>query len=72
MADLINLNKARKAKARAQKTVTAQQNRVRFGTPAALRLAARGQRSLDAARLDGVKRNGMRSETFEGGSGEDQ
>jgi hypothetical protein len=42
MADIINLNKARKAKARADKSVHAQENRVRFGR-------TRAQKQADAA-----------------------
>lgn len=37
MADIVNLNRARKAKARAEKEKTAQTNRITHGTPKALR-----------------------------------
>ena len=47
MADPINLNKARKAKSRAQAKATAAQNRVKFGRPKAETTAAK----LEAARL---------------------
>ncbi len=34
MADIVNLRRARRAKARAEKEVVAAENRVRFGRPA--------------------------------------
>jgi hypothetical protein len=37
MAEIVNLNKARKAKAKAEKTKTAEANRVLHGTPKSLR-----------------------------------
>jgi hypothetical protein len=45
MAELINLRRARKAKARAEKDKAAEANRVAHGTPKSLR-------KLDAARKD--------------------
>ena len=45
MAEIVNLNKARKAKAKADKTKTADANRVLHGTPKAVR-------NLEAARKD--------------------
>lgn len=57
MAELINLNKARKAKAKAADRASAAQNRVKFGRPKADTAAAK----LDAERarreLDGKKRD---------------
>jgi hypothetical protein len=58
MAELINLRRARKAKARSEKEKQAEANRVTHGTPKVLRklekarteLAARG---LENKRLDG-------------------
>jgi hypothetical protein len=41
MAELINLRRARKARAKAQKEKTAQANRVLHGTPKALRNLAK-------------------------------
>ena len=56
MAELINLNKARKARARAEGKSQAARNRVRFGLAKDQKAAA----ALDAARtqrdLDGKKR----------------
>ena len=54
MADLINLNRARKSKAKAENSAEARQNRLRFGQTKAqqenLRLVqARAARSLDGA-----------------------
>jgi Domain of unknown function (DUF4169) len=37
MAEIVNLNRARKARARAEKQKTAETNRVAHGTPKALR-----------------------------------
>ena len=37
MAEIVNLNRARKAKARAEKDKTAQANRIAHGTPKALK-----------------------------------
>jgi hypothetical protein len=37
MAEIVNLNRARKARARSQKDKTAEANRVAHGTPKALR-----------------------------------
>ena len=45
MAEIINLNKARKARAKADKEKTAEANRIQHGTPKALR-------NLEAARKD--------------------
>ena len=58
MADLINLNKARKARARAQKTEAAAQNRVLHGLPGAKRAVARAAQEKDASRLEGHKLSG--------------
>lgn len=57
MAELVNLNKARKARNRALKTAEAAQNRIAFGTSTKLKKAAQAQRTLEAARLDGAKRS---------------
>jgi len=45
MVDIVNLNKARKAKARADKERRAHNNRIKHGTPKALK-------QLDAANKD--------------------
>lgn len=57
MAEPINLNRARKARARAEARVRAQENRVRFGRSGAEKAAAdleaeRGERALDGARRE--------------------
>lgn len=49
MADIINLNKARKTRARTDKAVLAQENRVRFGR-------TRAQKQTDAAETAKVTR----------------
>ena len=56
MGDLINLNRVRKAKAKGERTATAEANRIRFGRTKAEKDAA----ALDKARaerlLSGAKR----------------
>ena len=49
-AEIINLNRARKAKARAEKAQTAEQNRVQHGTPKHLKQLGKARK--DKARLD--------------------
>lgn len=57
MAEIVNLRRARKAKARAEAETTAAENRARFGRPAA-------ERKLEAARdeLAGKRHAGHRLE----------
>jgi hypothetical protein len=43
MADIINLNRARKAKDRAEKNKTAQANRIAHGTPKAVKKLSEAQ-----------------------------
>ena len=50
MADLINFNQARKAKAKADDKIRAAENRAKFGR-------TKGEKSLDAARADKLKRD---------------
>jgi len=50
MADIVNLNKARKQKARAEKKAQAAENRVRFGR-------RKTDRELDAAREEKAGRD---------------
>jgi len=57
MADIINLNKARKAKARADKAVLAQENRARFGRSKAEKQADAAERAKVARILDDAKRD---------------
>lgn len=57
MADIVNLNRARKAKAKAQAEKTAANNRVKHGTPKHLRKLSDAERKkaeaeIDAKRLD--------------------
>lgn len=49
-ADIINLNRARKAKARAEKAQNAEENRILHGAPKA-------QRNLAKARTDKARRD---------------
>jgi hypothetical protein len=50
MAEILNLNRARKAKARAGAKVQAAENRAKFGR-------AKGDKALDAARAEKLKRD---------------
>ena len=57
MADIVNLKRVKKAKARAQKERAADANRTKHGTPKAVRDLAKAReeksaRDLDAQRLD--------------------
>jgi hypothetical protein len=58
MADLINLRRARKAKARAEKDKTAQANRAAHGTPKALKKLEQARREQELSRLDSKKLDG--------------
>ena len=53
MAEIVNLRRARKAKARSEKDKTAQANRVAHGTPKALRNLAEARKGKAEQRLDG-------------------
>ena len=55
-ADIVNLNKARKAKARAQKERQAEENRARFGRTKGQRLAEDLDKARARRELDGAKR----------------
>jgi hypothetical protein len=55
MAELVNLNRARKAKAKAGKEKAAQANRVLHGTPKALRNLSEAKKEQAAQRLSGHK-----------------
>lgn len=50
MADLINFNQARKAKAKADDKARAAENRAKFGR-------TKGEKALDVARADKLKRD---------------
>ncbi|WP_343684275.1 DUF4169 family protein [Asticcacaulis sp.] len=56
MSDVINLNKARKARQRERDKTQAAQNRVTFGLPGHLRRAAREDEARRDRQLDGQKR----------------
>jgi hypothetical protein len=53
MAEIINLNKARKAKAKAGADTEAAANRVRFGRSKAARIEAASEQTLATRRVDG-------------------
>ncbi|MEP9358996.1 DUF4169 family protein [Sphingomonas sp. KR3-1] len=57
MAEIINLNKARKAKARTDKTVRAQENRARFGRTKAEKQAEAAEAARIARTIDDAKRD---------------
>ena len=53
MAEIVNLNRARKAKAKAEKNRTAEANRVLHGTPKALRRLEEARKDRASERLSG-------------------
>ncbi len=59
MGDLINLNRARKAKAKAARSATAEANRIRFGRTKAEKTAD----ALDKARAERLLSGAKREET---------
>ena len=56
MSEIVNLNKARKAKARAEKQGVAAENRVRFGQPKSVSKLQKARAEKAAKTLDGAKR----------------
>jgi hypothetical protein len=58
MADLINLNKARKERARAEKPAKAAENRVAFGRTKAEKDLEKARTENAARLLDGHRRDG--------------
>lgn len=56
MAEPINLNKARKAKAKLEAKATAAENRVRFGRTKAEKSAAQLEQDRLSRKTDGAKR----------------
>jgi len=56
MAEIINLRRARKTKAREEAAAAAAQNRASHGRSKAKRAQANALSTLDARRLDGAKR----------------
>jgi hypothetical protein len=57
-AEIINLNKVRKAKERAEKEQRADENRLRHGRTKSERAAEDAQRATENAHLDGLRREG--------------
>jgi hypothetical protein len=57
MAEIINLNKARKAKARVDKSAQAEKNRVRFGRTKAQKQADAAETAKVGRLLDDSKRD---------------
>ena len=56
MAEIVNLNRARKAKARIEAQATAAVNRAAFGRTRAEKQAAKAETECRAKELDGAKR----------------
>lgn len=56
MGDLINLNRARKARTKAERATAADANRAKFGRTRAQRDAEAAETARRAALLDGAKR----------------
>ncbi|MDB5452162.1 MAG: hypothetical protein JWO33_740 [Caulobacteraceae bacterium] len=56
MADIINLNRARKAKARSDRTATVAANRAAHGRTQAQKALERARADKAARELDGLKR----------------
>lgn len=56
LAEVVNLNRARKAKAQAIARATADANRIAFGRTRAEKTAARAEAERAARELDGAKR----------------
>lgn len=57
MADIINLRRARKAKARAEASTVAAENRARFGRTGAEKKREAAQKQLDEKHLDSHRRD---------------
>jgi hypothetical protein len=55
-AEIVNLRRVRKGKARAEREAKAELNRGKFGTPKPLREKAEAERALAARRLEAHKR----------------
>lgn len=55
MADVINLNKARKAQAKRDEKARAAENRVKFGQPKVLRESQRKETERSSREIDGKK-----------------
>ena len=59
MAEIINLRKARRAKARAQKEADAAENRAKFGRPKADKQLGQAQKELTEGTLGAHRRDGL-------------
>jgi hypothetical protein len=57
MAQIVNLNRVRKAKARDEKNKAAEQNRVQHGTPKALKQLEKARTNKARRDLDGHKKD---------------
>ena len=57
MGDLVNLNRYRKQKQRAERERRANEKRARFGIPKSERSKTTAERGLEARRLDGARRD---------------
>ena len=68
MADLINLRKYRKRKAREDRENLANQNRISFGRSRRERNLEKARSELDSRRLEGKKRQGVRHDQSDNGS----
>jgi hypothetical protein len=57
LAEIINLNRARKAKARVDKSARAEENRIRFGRTKGEKQAETAEKARIAKTLDDAKRD---------------
>lgn len=58
MSEITNLNKFRKAKAKAEKEIRTQNNRVTFGTPKHLKNQVKAENLLEKKRLESKRIDG--------------
>jgi uncharacterized protein DUF4169 len=62
MGDVVNLNRYRKLKAKAERDRRASEKRARFGLPKSERVKTSAERALSERRLDGAQRDERRDE----------
>ena len=62
MGDVINLNRYRKQKQQAERERRANEKRARFGIPKTERTKNSAERTLEARRLDGARRDKAEAE----------
>jgi uncharacterized protein DUF4169 len=62
MGDVVNLNRYRKQKQRAERERRASEKRARFGIPKAETAKTSAERALETRRLDGARRDDPGSE----------